>query len=95
MVCDRNGSDTMKIRQGFLLKKIANQTYLVDYTREQAVLHSLNETGALLCALLTSGPDVAELKDKILEEYQAEEAEVERDIAEFVQMLRQIGALEE
>ena len=85
----------MKIRQGFLLKELANQSYLVDYTKERAVLHSLNETGALLCALLTAGTDVTELQGRILEEYQAEEAQVGKDIAEFVQMLGQIGALEE
>ena len=38
---------------------------------------------------------MTELQGRILEEYQAEEAQVGKDIAEFVQMLGQIGALEE
>ncbi len=87
----------MKIKQGFVLRKVGTQwaavavgAELVDFN----AMVSTNETGAFLWELLKDGADRDELIAKMTAEYDVDEATAAEDIDEFVDKLASAGILE-
>lgn len=87
----------MKIKQGFVLRKVAGQyvalaagAELVDFN----AMVSTNETGAFLWELLKSGAEMEELIEKMTAEYDVDEDTASADISEFTEKLNEAGILE-
>ncbi len=87
----------MKIKQDFVLKKIAG-SYVVVPVRQKAVdfngIIKLSESGALLWGLLENGAEREELIAKLLEEYLVDEATASADVDRFIEHLREADLLE-
>lgn len=86
----------MKIKDGFVLKKIAG-SYVVVPVRTRAVDFSgiikLTETGAFLWKLLEKGADREELISSLLSEYEVDEATAAADVDRFVDKLGEADLL--
>lgn len=87
----------MKIKNDFILKKIAG-SYVVVPVRRQAVDFSgiikLSETGAFLWELLESSADREELIAKLLDEYLVDDDVAAQDVDRFIERLNEVGLLE-
>ena len=87
----------MKIKKDFVLKKIAG-SYVVVPVRSRAVDFSgiikLTESGAFLWELLENGASREELIEKMLEEYEVDEATAASDIDRFIVKLNGADLLE-
>lgn len=89
---------SVKIKKGFVLRKIGPQYMAVPYgamTDEVKGMISLTESGYLLWQTLDQGVDTKEILTEILlREYDVEEEDAARDVDEFVLFLEQMGVLE-
>ena len=87
----------MKIKNNFLLKKIAG-SYVVVPVRTRAVDFSgiikLSESGAFLWKLLEKGAEREELVAGLLGEYEVDEATASADVDRFIEKLRKADLLE-
>lgn len=88
----------MKIKDGFLLRKVSEAYVVVAVGSEVADFNgmiTLNETGAFLWDKLTSGVESAnELLEKMLSEYDVPEEVAKRDIEAFIKKLMEEKVLE-
>ena len=89
----------MKIKDGFLVKKIVDD-YLVVPTGDNivdfAVAVSLNESGAFLWEQLKSDRKKEDLVHALMAEYEAvDNATAEKDVVEFISLLKSHGFLSE
>ena len=86
----------MKIKEGFILRKISD-TYVVVAVGEAAKdfkgMVTLNETGGFLWEKLAEGADADALKTALLAEYDVDEATAKADVANFLSRLEEAGAL--
>lgn len=89
--------DNMKIKDNFVLKKIAG-SYVVVPVRTRAVDFSgiikLSESGALLWEQLMKGAERDDLIEKLLEEYEVDEPKAAADVDRFIDNLREADLLE-
>lgn len=79
-------------------RKVANQFILVPVRHSIGDLDSvytLNEVGARIWELIQQTTALLDIRDKIIDEFQASPEEVGKDIEEFIKQLQKIGALEE
>ncbi len=87
----------MKIKENFILKKIAG-SFIVVPVRTRAVDFSgvikLTESGAFLWKLLEKGADREELIAGLLGEYKVDEATASRDVDRFIDSLRKADLLD-
>ncbi|MBQ3073356.1 MAG: PqqD family protein [Ruminococcus sp.] len=86
----------MKVSDGFILREIAGETIAIpsgDAARELSGLVALNETGKFLFELLQKDTTEAKLVETLLEEYDATPEDAQRDVADFLDMLRGGGIL--
>ena len=88
----------MKIKSGFVLRKVAD-TYVVVAIGAEAKKHNvmitLNETGCLLWEKLSEGADENSLTAAILEVYDIDEATARKDASAFIEKVKAQGLLEE
>lgn len=87
----------MKIKDGFILKNIANNYVVVSVGEGNVNFNSMittNETGAFLWDLLKNGSTKADLVKALLVEYDAEEEIVSADVERFIQKLAEKEILE-
>lgn len=87
----------MKIKDGFLLKEIADN-FVVIPTGGMVVdfnaMITLNESGVFLWRLLSEERTEEELVFAMLGEYDVPRAQAEQDVRQFVEKLRSEGLLE-
>ncbi len=86
----------MKIRDGFMLKKVGGQYVAValgEASRDFNGIIRLNETGKLLWDLLSSEKTKEQLIMALTDEYDIEEAQAKTDIEEFTEKLRKAALL--
>lgn len=86
----------MTIKKELIKRDIAGDTVLVPVGKtvyDSNGLFIQNELGGFLWDLLPEAEDEDYLVAAVLREYEAEEAEVRRDIAEFLEKLRQMNIL--
>ena len=80
----------MKIKNGFVLRKIAD-TYIVVAIGEEAkkanVMVTLNETGGFLWEKLSEGATEEQLVDALLENYEVDKALASTDVKAFITKL--------
>ena len=86
----------MKIRDGFVLRQVADATIVVpagDAAIDFNGMITLNETAAFLWSLLEKETDEEEMVRAMLEEYEVEEETARAGIERFVEKLRAEGLL--
>jgi hypothetical protein len=77
-------------------RKIGDEYILVPIRQDVGDLESiytLNETGALIWELIDGKIQVNEIKKKIIEEFEVEPEEAEKDLLEHLQQLEGIKAI--
>ncbi len=82
--------EMLKIKEGFVLKNIADNYVVVSVGEGNVDFNSMittNETGAFLWELIEKGATKEELVKAVLAEYDADEAVVTADVERFVQKL--------
>ncbi|MCR5294076.1 MAG: PqqD family protein [Lachnospiraceae bacterium] len=88
----------MKIKDGFVLRKIGGKDMAVpvgERTREVHGMIALNETGAFLWENLSEERTEEELTRALLDEYEVDQAVAARAVEGFVRKLRENGVLED
>lgn len=87
----------MKIKQGFVLRKIGDSWMVVPIGNMVERIHgliSLNETAADIWNLLQTERSKEELVKELLEEYDAESELLEKEVEKFLDMLNDKGLLD-
>ena len=87
----------MKIRYEFVARSIAGEHFLVpigEAARQFSGMFALNELGAFLWEAIPGAVDEAELVDRVLDEYEVDQATARQDVSEFLDNLRAMGILE-
>ena len=87
----------MKVREGFVLKKIGTQAVVVAVGSASKIFNGmikLNDTGELMWKKLTDGATKEELVEAILEEYETTEDKVSSDVDRFQKKKKKAGIIE-
>ena len=86
----------MKIKDGYLLKKVAGDFVIVPIKKGALTsVMTLNETGAFLFEKISEGADETGAVKALLEEYNTNEQTALRDVRNFIAELSRAGVLEE
>lgn len=88
----------MRVSEEYIMREIAGEHILVPVGAAAARLNGLitmNEVGKFVLELLQQERSAQELAAKIAEEYDVEPQTALHDVEDFLQQLRQIGALVE
>ena len=88
----------MKVSNEFILREIAGEYLLVPVGSAASAFHgliTLNETGQLLFSALSRACTVEDLTALLTAEYEVDEQTARADVLEFLQQLRDVGALVE
>ncbi len=81
----------MKIKDGYMLRKVAGNSIVVAVGKAALDFNgliTLNSTGVFLWKMLVQGAAEEELLTAILSEYEINEATAKTDIAEFIEKLK-------
>ena len=83
----------MKIKEGFVVRKLGTQYVVVALSNEASQLNyliKLNEIGAFMWEILTKkDTSKEELVKEVLNEYEASEEQVTNDVNEFISILKE------
>ncbi|MBQ7876472.1 MAG: PqqD family protein [Clostridia bacterium] len=87
----------MKIKDGFILKKVMGSYMIVciDDSMSISGMQTLNETGAFLWDALSESTTEDALLKKMLAEYDVDETTAKNDITAFVAALKKSNLLED
>ena len=86
----------MKLKMEFVLRDIAGDLLLIPAGKAALDLNgmlTLNEVGGDIWNLLPEVEDEEELIARLLDIYEVEEAELRKDVTEFLDSLKKIGIL--
>ena len=86
----------MKIKLDFVLREIAGDILLVPAGKTALDLNgmlTLNEVGADIWKMLPEVETEEEIVARILQDYDAEPAQVRKDVSEFLERLRELKIL--
>lgn len=86
----------MKIKLDFVLREIAGDILLVPAGKTALDLNgmlTLNEVGADIWKMLPEVETEEEIVARILQDYDAEPAQVRKDVSEFLERLRELEIL--
>ena len=87
----------MKIKDGFILREVLGKTVVVAVgkrVKEFNGIINLNSSSAFLWRALSEDLTEEELVEKLLSEYQVEEEVAKRDVAKFVEKLKEAKLIE-
>lgn len=87
----------MKIKEDFLLRKVADSYVVVPVNRMTLDFNgiiNLNETGAFLFGLLQNGAEREELISKLLNEYEVTPEKASADVDTFISKVKEADILE-
>lgn len=88
----------MKIKEGFIIRKIANTDMVVPIGQNIADFNgviTLNESAAFLWKRLKEGSEIPNLVDALIREYNIKRELAQRDVENFVARLQLADMLEE
>ena len=88
----------MKVSKDFILREIAGEIMLVPVGAAAAKFNGLitmNEVGKFIFEALGEERDIATLTEMICAEYEIDKETAAADAGEFLQQLREVGALVE
>ncbi len=86
----------MEIKHEFVLREIAGDMLLVPTGKTALDLNgmlTLNEAGAEIWKMLPEVETEDEIVNRLLQEYEVEEAELRKDVTAFLDKLRELGIL--
>lgn len=86
----------MKIKLEFVLREIAGDILLVPVGKAALDLNgmlTLNEVGAEIWKMLPEVESEEEIVARLVQDYDADPAQVREDVAEFISHLRELGIL--
>lgn len=86
----------MKIKLEFVLREIAGDILLVPAGKTALDLNgmlTLNEVGAEIWKMLPEVENEEEIVARLVQDYDADPAQVREDVAEFISHLRELGIL--
>ncbi len=86
----------MKIKLEFVLREIAGDILLVPVGKTALDLNgmlTLNEVGAEIWKMLPEVENEEEIVARLVQDYDADPAQVREDVAEFISHLRELGIL--
>jgi hypothetical protein len=86
----------MKIRKELLKREVGGEAFLVPLGKtvyDSNGLFVLTELGAFIWDLLPEAETEEEILEKILQEYEVEEATARKDLAQFLDKLRDMNIL--
>ena len=87
----------MKIKEGFILRKVANENVVMPIGPASVVLNGiikLNASGVLLWNALKDGADMIDLTELLQKEYEIPVEMAAADTKAFVATLQNVGCLE-
>lgn len=86
----------MRVSKDFILRQIADEYMLVPIgqaaTRFNGLI-SMNEIGHFIFSALAEDTTEEQILDQIVAEYEVDRATAGQDLGDFLQQLRQLGAL--
>ncbi|MCC8097562.1 MAG: PqqD family protein [Eubacterium sp.] len=88
----------MKIKNGFMLRKIQNTAVVVPFGAESVDFNNimnLNETGAFIWSKLEEDTTEEAVVKALTSQYDVDEADAKADVSEFIETLRKNGLIEE
>ena len=86
----------MKLKNGFVVREVAGKTVAVSVGGGAfRGMITLNGTAAFLWEALESDTNEDALATKLIEAYEIDEATAKKDVAVFLQKLREAGLLDE
>ncbi|MCD8158676.1 MAG: PqqD family protein [Clostridiales bacterium] len=88
----------MKIKKGFMLRKIQNTAVVVPFGADSVDFNNimnLNETGAFIWSKLESDTTEDAVVKALTSQYDIDEISAKTDVAEFIETLRKNGLIEE
>ena len=91
-----SGKESMKLKDGFVLRKIADQYMAVPVGARAKELHGmigLNETGAFIWERLSKGQTQEEIVKALCEEYEVEENAAATSVQRFFEKLSAEGMM--
>ncbi len=83
----------MKLKEGFIVRKIVNDTVLMDAADTGRLLR-LNETAAEILSLLIEGCTKDEIVSEMTKRYEIDADTAEKDVTATLDNLKNLGALE-
>lgn len=86
-----------KLKSGFVLRKIGNQTMAVPVGPQTSHIHgmiALSESGELLWDALAEGAEEDVLVELIIQNYEVDELTARTDVRAFLKGLQEQGALQ-
>lgn len=87
----------MKVKEGFMLKKMGNQAVVVAVGTASKVFNGmikLNESGEMMWNLLVDGATEDDLLEAVLEAYEVDPQVAIRDVEKFIETLKKPGIIE-
>lgn len=87
----------MKIKKGFVLRKVAGQAMVIATGEASKDFHGmvkLNDTGCEIWQGLTEGLTEEEIVKKLTEKYEVEEEKAASDVAAIIVKMQEAGFLE-
>lgn len=88
----------MKVKEGFVLRKVGKEQVVVALGEASALLNGLiklNDSGVMLWKLLEQGAERNELADALLQKYDISQEQAEKDVDSFLEPLIEIGCIAE
>lgn len=79
------------MKDDIILAEVDGEGMAIDV--ERGTSHFLNETALLIFKMMKEGNSIDEIKEAMLKEYDVDEADVEKDIREFVSKLEKKAVL--
>ena len=79
------------MKDDIILAEVDGEGMAIDV--EKGTSHFLNETALLIFKMMKEGNSIDEIKEAMLKEYDVDEADVEKDIREFVSKLEKKAVL--
>jgi hypothetical protein len=92
------GGDTLKIKDGYVMRQIAGQCIAIPVGNRVNDLHgliALNESGAFIWNQLKDEKQTDELVKALTEEYEVSEKEAKEAVLEYLELLKNNNLLEE
>jgi hypothetical protein len=90
-------AETLIRSQSVVARVVAGETLIVPVRAnvgDLASIYSFNGTGTLIWKLLESPRTVAELSAAVVEEYEVDFTQADRDVREFVEEMKNAGLVE-
>lgn len=85
----------LKIKPGYIVKKVMNSYMLVSTEGESTTMQTMNETGAFLWSLLEGDTTVEEMTEKMVAEYEIDRNTAKGDIEAFIKKLQASDLLDQ